>query len=342
MSDTDFARLLARAVRGETLNAHDTQTAFAAIMDGAVSEVEIAALLTAFATRKPALPEIVGAARALRQAMLTVEAPPDAIDLCGTGGDAHGTLNISTACAFVVAGAGIPVAKHGNRAMSSKSGGADVLEALGARLEISPSRARTCLLEHKVCFLFAQQYHPAMKYAAPVRRALGFRTIFNLLGPLANPAGVRRQLVGVSDPELLETIAEALRELGAESAWVVHGSDGLDELTTTGPTNVAVLERNTVTRRMIVPAEAGLPLASLKDLTGGSAADNAAAITRLFAGEKSAFRDAVLLNASAALMIAGRARELKEGMALASASLDEGAARRALQGYIAFSRESAT
>lgn len=338
MSATTFGVLLNRVIAGESLNAEDAGKAFGAIMAGDVDQSSIAALLTSLAKRKPTVAEIVGAARAMRQSMTTAFAPADAIDLCGTGGDGRGTLNISTASAFVVAGAGVPVAKHGNRGMSSTSGGADVLEALGALLDIGPEDASACLAEHGVCFLFAQRYHPAMKHAAPVRRALGFRTIFNLLGPISNPAGVTRQLVGVFDVEWVGPIAEALKQLGAQSAWVVHGSDGLDELTTTGPTEIAVLDGGTIRLRTITPEDAGLARSALADLRGGSPAQNAAAITRLLEGEKGAFRDAVLLNAAAALVIARRAEGLREGVGLAAKSLDSRSAKRALDGYVAFTR----
>ena len=240
MSNEDFNSLLKLVADGGTLNAEQSKRAFDLIMTGAVSETRIAALITAMAVRKPSVDEIVGAARALRAAMTSIEANPYAIDLCGTGGDGAGTLNISTACAFVVAACGVPVAKHGNRNMSSRSGTADCLEALGAKIELSPAGALRCLREVGVCFLFAQTYHPAMKYAAPVRKELGFRTIFNLLGPLSNPARVRRQLLGVYDRDWTRPIAEVLGRLGTERAWVVHG-DGLDEIAISGPTRVAIL-----------------------------------------------------------------------------------------------------
>src|SRR5471032_1630322 len=231
MTSDDFTVLLKRVASGHTLDAEQSGRAFGAIMAGEVSETRIAALVTAMAVRKPTVDELVGAVRAMRGAMKSIEASPYAIDLCGTGGDGIGTLNISTACAFVVAACGVPVAKHGNRNMSSKSGTADCLEALGVTIELSPAGASRCLREAGLCFLFAQSYHPAIKFAAPVRRELGFRTVFNLIGPLSNPARVRRQLVGVYDKEWTEPLAEVLGRLGAERAWVVHG-DGLDEIAT--------------------------------------------------------------------------------------------------------------
>jgi anthranilate phosphoribosyltransferase len=311
-------------------------------MSGIVDQAGIAALLTALAVRKPTVEEIVGAASAMRGAMEIVEAPSNAIDLCGTGGDGQGTLNISTACAFVVAGAGVPVAKHGNRNMSSKSGAADVLEALGANIDVDASRASACLRETGVCFLFAQRYHPAIKYAAPVRRALGFRTIFNLLGPLANPARVKRQLVGVFGKEWVEPIASAMNQLGSEFAWVVHGADGLDELSIAGNTNVAVLQGGSVREHTVTPEDADLRRTSLRALKGGTADENARALRRLFDGERSAYRDIVLLNSAAALIVAGKVRDLKHGAEYAAQSLDTGLARNTLDRFIAATREASS
>lgn len=339
MSDVEFSYLLKRVVGGETLSAEDSTRAFTAIMSGTVDAAAIAGLLTALAIRKPTVDEIVGGARAMRATMKTVEALPNAIDLCGTGGDGQGTLNISTACAFVVAGAGIPVAKHGNRNMSSKSGAADVLEALGANIEVDATRASRCLQETGVCFLFAQSYHPAMKYAAPVRRALGFRTIFNLLGPLANPARVTRQLVGVFGREWVEPIARAMRELGTEFAWVVHGTEGLDELSIAGTTHIAVLQNGTVQEHAVTPEDAGLRRSSLRALKGGTGDENARALRRLFEGEQSAYREIVVLNSAAALVVAGKVSNLKEGAGLAVQSLDSGSAGRTLDRFIAATRE---
>jgi len=339
MSDAEFSRLLRRVVGGESLSAEDSRRAFASIMSGVVEESGIAALLTAFAMRRPTVEELVGAARAMRSSMKTVDAPENAIDNCGTGGDGQGTLNISTACAFVVAGVGVPVAKHGNRNMSSKSGAADVLEALGANIDLEPQAAVACLRETGVCFLFAQTYHEAMKYAAPVRRALGFRTIFNLLGPISSPARVKRQLVGVFEREWVQPLAEALHQLGTETAWVVHGADGLDELSIAGTTHIASLENGKVTERTVTPEDAGLVRTSLRAIKGGSADENAQAILRLLDGEQSAFRDIVLLNSAAALVVAGKASDLKTGAALAAQSLDNRSARRTLERFVAATRE---
>jgi anthranilate phosphoribosyltransferase len=273
--------------------------------------------------------EIVGAVRTMRANMQSIEANPYAIDLCGTGGDGQHTLNISTACSFIVAACGIPVAKHGNRNMSSKSGAADVLEALGVKIDLEPSGASRCLREAGLCFLFAQKYHPAMARVAPVRKELGFRTIFNLLGPLSNPARVRRQLIGVFAPEWVAPLATALAQLGTELAWVVHGG-GMDELTTTGTTKIAVLEGGKVTTKEITPEDVGLPRAVMSDIVGGSAAENAAAMRDLFAGKKGPYRDIVLLNAAASLIVGGKCEVLKDGIALAAETIDSGTAAATL------------
>ncbi len=340
MSGEGFTDLLKRVAGGETLSAEQSAHAFGAVMAGEVSEIRIAALATALAVRGPSVDEIVGAVRAIRSTMQSVEANPYAIDLCGTGGDGIGTLNISTACAFVVAACGVPVAKHGNRNMSSKSGTADCLEALGVNIELPPAGAARCLREAGLCFLFAQAYNPAMKYAAPVRKELGFRTIFNLLGPLSNPARVRRQLVGVYGKEWCVPLALALGRLGAEHAWVVHG-DGLDEIATSGPSTVAVLEGGKVTTREIGPEEAGVSWSPLSALAGGTAVENAAALRRLFGGETGAYRDIVLINSAAALIVAGKAKDLREGASLAAGALDSGGAKAKLDALIAVSKASA-
>jgi len=336
-----FAPILERVSGGETLDTATSTRAFDEIMGGRVSEEQLANFLTVLAKRKPSIAEITGAARSMRAQMTTITASAYAIDLCGTGGDAHGTLNISTACAFVVAAAGVPVAKHGNRNMSSKSGAADVLEALGAKIEMEPERASACLRDTGICFLFAQTYHPAMRHAAAVRKQLGFRTIFNLLGPLSNPARVKRQLVGVYAKEWIEPLAQVLRELGTDKAWVVHGGDGLDELTTTDISHVAVLEAGRVTTREISPRELGLHRATLSSLKGGTAETNAAALTRLFAGEHGAYRDIVVLNSAAALVVAGHAPDLKTGAAMAMTALDKGLAKRTLEKFVAATQNAA-
>ncbi|HWU25368.1 MAG TPA: anthranilate phosphoribosyltransferase [Rhizomicrobium sp.] len=322
----DFTAILHQLASGDRLTQEVSTRAFGALMSGDISPVRVAALLTALAVREPSVDEIVGAVRAMRQAMRKIEAPKDAIDLCGTGGDGLGTLNISTAASFVVAACDVPVAKHGNRNMSSRTGAADVLEALGVRIELDPLAAERCLHEAGLCFLFAQTYHPAMKHVGSVRRELGFRTIFNLLGPLANPANVRRQLLGVYSREWILPVANVLAKLGAEKAWVVHGSDGLDEMTTTGVTHVAVLERGKISTMTVSPQDVGLEHAILSSLKGGIPEDNADAIRRLLGGAKGPFRDIVLLNAAAALVVADRAHDLKEGITRAAKAIDSGAA----------------
>jgi anthranilate phosphoribosyltransferase len=333
MSDAqdEFGAILKRAASGERLAAAEAASAFAAMMSGGVSEMRMAAFLTALAVRGPTVAEIVGAARAMRAAMTKVEAPRNAIDVCGTGGDGAGTLNVSTATAFVVAACGIPVAKHGNRAMSSRTGAADVLETLGVPINLDVETARKSLVNPGFAFLFAPSYHPAMKNVGPVRRDLGFRTVFNLLGPICNPAGVRRQLIGIYAREWLEPVAHVLADLGTEKAWIVHGSDGLDELSTTGPTRVAMLEDGQITVRDIVPEDAGIPRATLAALKGGTAEDNARAIRELLGGAKSAFRDIVLLNSAAALVVAGGASNLRDGVARAAEAIDTGRAANALE-----------
>jgi len=333
-----FTALLKQLVAGETLDAEASSRAFAALMSGEVSQIRMASFLTALATREATVDEIVGAARAMRAAMHKVAAPAGAIDLCGTGGDGHGTLNVSTAAAFVVAACGVPVAKHGNRNMSSRTGTADVLEALGVKIDIDAATAERCLRVAGLSFLFAQTYHPAMKHVAPVRKELGFRTIFNLLGPISNPAGVRRQLLGIYSRHWIEPIAHVLAKLGTEKAWIVHGSDGLDEMTTTGTTHVAVLENGNVTVHEIAPEDAGLPRTTLAALKGGEPVENAAALRALLDGAKGAYRDIVLLNAAAALIVAGNATELTAGVALAADAIDSGRARAALAKLIAVSQ----
>jgi anthranilate phosphoribosyltransferase len=278
----------------------------------------------------------------MRAQMKAIAAPPLAIDLCGTGGDGLGTLNISTAVSFVVAAAGVPVAKHGNRSMSSKSGAADILEALGVRIDLEPVAAERILRETGIVFLFAQTHHPAMRHVAGARRAIGKRTIFNLLGPLANPAGVKRQLVGIFAEEWLTPYAEALRALGCERAMVVHGRDGLDELTTTDITYVALLSDGVITRSQIAPEDAGLGRASLEELQGGTAMQNAAALKALLSGKGGAYRDIVLLNAAAALMVAERAKDILSGTELARDVLDSGAARVKLEQLVMTSNNLAS
>jgi len=321
---------LARVKSGAVLGEQESADAFDAIFTGQVGEDELAEFLLAMSGRGPTVAEITGAARSMRANMCSIEAPPDAIDLCGTGGDGHNTLNISTAVSFVVAGCGVPVAKHGNRSATSRAGAADVLEALGVKIELSQDAAQRCLDEAGSCFLFARAYHPAMRHVAAVRSRLGVRTIFNLLGPLSNPARVKRQLLGVYAREWLEPMAEVLAALGTERAWVVHGCDGLDEMTTTGVTYIAALDRGNV---QMLEFEA-VKRSAAADLKGGDAHHNAAAIRRLLDGEDGPFRDIVLLNAGAALIVAGKAQSIADGVRMAEASLDCGAALARLERLI--------
>jgi len=281
--------------------------------------------------------EITAGATVMRERALKVTAPADAIDIVGTGGDGVGTWNISTATAIVVAAAGVPVAKHGNRKASSLSGTADALQELGVNLDIDPAAISKCISEAGIGFMFAQAHHSAMKHVAPVRADLGIKTIFNMLGPLSNPALVKRQLLGVFAAEWVEPFAEALRNLGSDSAWVVHGSDGMDEITTTGPTAVAELKDGKIRIFEVTPEEAGLRRVSIDELKGGDPAENAAAIRRLFDGEPGAYRDIVLLNTAAALIVSGKAASLKEGVGAAARIVDSGAARETLAKLVAAS-----
>jgi anthranilate phosphoribosyltransferase len=295
------------------------------------------ALLMALRVRGETVDEITGAVTAMREKMLRVMAPPDAIDVVGTGGDASGSFNISTCAALIVAGAGVPVAKHGNRALSSRSGAADVLAALGVNIELTPEGVSRCIKQSGIGFMFAPAHHPAMKNVGPTRVELGTRTIFNLLGPLSNPAGVKRQMVGVFSRQWIEPLAQVLKNLGAQSVWVVHGSDGLDEITTAGPTYVAALENGAVRTFEITPEELGLQRVKPEALRGGSAKENAQALVDVLKGKSGAFRDVAALNAAAALIVAGRAKDLKQALALAQAAIDSGEAAGRLQRLVAAS-----
>lgn len=339
MSDT-FTPILKRLVGGETLDADISAAAFDEIMAGRTGDAEMAAFLTALAIRGASDDEIVGAARAMRSAMTAITAPPNAMDLCGTGGDGHGTLNVSTAVSFVVAACGVPVAKHGNRSVSSQTGAADVLEELGVKVELSPKAAEAVLHETNFCFLLAPAYHPAMKHVMPVRRALGFRTIFNVIGPLSNPANVKHQLLGVFSRDYVEPLANVLASLGSTKAWVVHGSDGMDEVTTTGVTHVATLDNGHIARREVTPEDAGLKRGTLAAIKGGDRKVNAAAIRALLDGTKNAYRDIVILNAAASLIVAGKAKHLKDSAALAGDAIDSGAAKNVLARVTAASQKA--
>ena len=332
MSDA-FKPLLARLADGATLTEEDADVFFTACLRGEPTPAQIAAAVTAMRMRGETVGEITASARAMRRAATRLEHPYRVIDTCGTGGDGLHTLNISTASALVVAGAGLKVAKHGNRAMSSRSGAADVLTALGVNVAASLEQSRRALDEANICFLFAPSHHGAMRHVTPIRQELGFRTIFNLLGPLANPAGAQRQVLGVYDSRWVEPLARVLGALGSERAWVVHGQ-GLDEITTTGPTHVAEWNNGGVRLFTVTPEAVGLPIASLADLQGGDPENNAAAIRALLDGAPGPYRDVVLLNAAAALLVADKVETLREGAALAAEVIDQGQAKAALERLI--------
>lgn len=330
----EFKRLVGIVAGGRTLNLEQARVAFDIMMSGNATPSQMGAFLMALRVRGETVEEITGGAMTMRAKALAIEAPEGAIDVVGTGGDAHGTYNISTATAFVVAGAGVPVAKHGNRAFSSKSGAADVLGALGVDLDADMALVQRALSDAGICFLMAPRHHGAMRNVGGPRVELGTRTIFNLLGPLSNPAGVKRLVVGVFDRAWIAPLAEVLGKLGAERAWVVHGADGMDELTTTGPTLVAELDRGAVRCFEVAPEDAGLPRARLADLKGADPATNAAAIRALLGGEAGPYRDIVVLNTAAALIVAGRAADLAEGAAKAAAAIDSGAALAKLESLV--------
>lgn len=317
------------------LDEAEAETAFSAILDGGVADKAIADFLVALSDRGETAPELAGAARAMRARMIPVSAPEGAIDVCGTGGDGHHTLNVSTAVSLVVAACGVPVAKHGNRAASSKAGAADTLEALGLNLDRAVETAELTLSDLGICFLFAQRYHPALARIAPIRKALGRRTIFNLMGPLANPARVRRQLVGIARPAYVPIYAEAIRRLGTEHSLVVSGDEGLDELSLAGGNELAEVKHGAILMRRIAPTDAGLALAPVEALRGGDAAYNAKALRALLQGEPGPYRDAVLLNAAAALIVAGEAANWHEGVEEAAEAIDKGLANALLNCWIA-------
>ena len=333
----EFKGLIAKAATGAALSREEAARGFDTMMSGEATPSQMGALLMALRVRGETVDEITGAVTAMREKMLRVRAPAGAIDVVGTGGDASGSFNISTCAAFIVAGAGVPVAKHGNRALSSRSGAADVLGALGVNIDLTPDGVSRCIREAGIGFMFAPAHHPAMKNVGPTRVELGTRTIFNLLGPLSNPASVKRQMVGVFSRQWIEPLAQVLNNLGSESVWVVHGSDGLDEITTAGATHVAALENGVVRTFEITPEQVGLERVKPEALRGGEAKENAQALSGVLKGEKSAFRDVAVLNAAAGLMVAGRAKELKQAVALAQASIDTGEADSRLQRLVASS-----
>ncbi len=326
-----FAPLLEKLRRHEDLSDEEASRAMGVIMDGAAQPAHIAGLLMALALKGERPGEMVGFARTMRARAVPLPRPVDDVfDTCGTGGDGAHTFNVSTAAAIVLAGAGVRVAKHGNRAVSSRCGSADVLEALGVNLEAPAERVIQALEEAGLAFFFAPAWHPSMRHAGPTRRELGVRTAFNLLGPLTNPAGARRQLIGVSRPEHTELMARTLGELGTERAWVVHGAGGLDEVSSLGHTKVSELRDGTVNTFYVHPADAGLAVASVSDLAGGTAGENAAMVNAVLKGCAGPRRDVVLLNAGAALLVAGKVDSLADGVALAAESIASGRARAAL------------
>ena len=333
----EFKALIGKVATGAALSREESSGAFDRMMSGEATPSQMGALLMGLRVRGETVDEITGAVSAMRAKMLRVSAPGNAIDVVGTGGDASGSYNISTCAAFIVAGAGIPVAKHGNRALSSRSGAADVLTSLGVKIDLTPEEVGRCISEAGIGFMFAPAHHPAMKNVGPTRVELGTRTIFNLLGPLSNPAGVKRQLVGVFSRQWIEPLAQVLNNLGSDSVWVVHGSDGLDEITTSGPTYVAALEKGKVRTFEIKPEDIGLKTVKPEALRGGDADTNAAALKGVLDNKDSAYRDVAMMNAAAALVVAQAAKDLKDGAALARKALESGAAKQRLDRLIAIS-----
>lgn len=325
---------------GQALDAQTAEQFMNALMSGEITAVQTAGLLAAMTVRGESVSEIVGFVRAMRANSLHLDVPYDVVDTCGTGGDGSNTFNISTAAAIVAAAGGVPMAKHGNRAASSQCGSADVLAALGARVNLSEPEALACLRETNLCFLFAQSYHPAMKHAAEPRKQLGFRTIFNILGPLTNPAGAKRQVIGVFRPELVEKVAEALLQLGTDHAFVVHGAGGIDEFSLQGESIVAEVQHGTIRHYTVTPEMYGLKPAPVRDLVGGDAHQNARILQSVLAGEQGPRRDVVLLNAGAVLNVAGKVQTLADGVHLAADIIDSGAATRTLYAFVRAAQQS--
>lgn len=329
-----FKPFLAKVATGAVLSRDEARAAFDTILSGEVTAAQSAAFLMALRVRGEQVEEILGAVTALRSRMLKVDAPGDAIDIVGTGGDNSGSYNVSTLAAIVTAACGVPVAKHGNRSASSRSGAADVLTALGVKVGLEPAGISRCLAEAGVGFMFAPAHHASMRHVAPVRTELGTRTIFNLIGPLSNPAGVKRQLVGAFSEHWLLPMIEVLKSLGSERVWAVHGLDGLDEISTTGPTKIVTLDQGKIGSFILDPAELGLARAAPEDLVGGEPAENARALCEVLDGRKSAYRDIAALNAAAALVVAGQAADLKEGLARSLAAIDSGKASATLAALV--------
>lgn len=344
MSDA-IKSLLTKVCAGDALSRDEAETAFSLIMSGELTSAQIAALLVALKVRGETIDELIGAVSVMRAKMTPVElAEPlasNVMDIVGTGGDGKGSYNVSTTTAITVAACGVPVAKHGNRAVSSQSGAADVLKALGVNIDIGPKQIAACIVEAGIGFMFAPMHHAAMKHVGPTRAELGQRTIFNLIGPLSNPAGVKRQLVGVYDERWLVPIAETLNALGCEAAWVVYGIDGMDEITTTGITHLAKLEEGAVSLAAIDPRDHGIDLVDERELAGGDADQNAKALRAVLSGESGAYTDIVLLNAAAALCVAGAATTLDKGISKAREALASGKALATLEKLIAVSNQGA-
>lgn len=330
----DFRALLGEVAAGALLSVKQAERAFDFMMAGEATPAQMGGLLMGLRVRGETVDEITGGAKAMRARALTMDAPEGAIDTCGTGGDAKGTFNVSTGAALVSAACGVPVAKHGNRALSSKSGSADVLIALGVNIEADMELVREALWQADIGFLMAPRHHGAMRHVAPTRVELGTRTIFNLLGPLSNPAGAKRQIIGVFDQAWAKPMAEVLRNLGSERVWVVHGSDGIDELTTTGPSTVVELKDGELNSFEVTPEEAGLARVGLEDLKGGDGEANAGVMAEMLDGAKGPIRDIVLLNTAAALIVAGQVENLKDGVAEGAKTIDSGAARATLDKLI--------
>jgi anthranilate phosphoribosyltransferase len=333
----DLKSIIGKVATGASLSREESASAFDAMMSGEATPSQMGGLLMALRVRGETVDEITGAVSAMRSKMLRVTAPAEAVDIVGTGGDGSGSVNVSTCASFIVAGAGVPVAKHGNRALSSRSGAADVLASLGVKIDLRPEQVGRCVKECGIGFMFAPAHHPAMKNVGPTRVELATRTIFNLLGPLSNPAGVKRQMVGVFSRQWVQPLAQVLKNLGSESVWVVHGSDGLDEITLTGPTFVSSLHNGEIRNFEINPEDAGLPRCAADGLKGGDADANAVALQSVLDGMPSPYRDVALFNAAAALVVAGRAKDLKDGVAIGTNSIDSGAAAARLKHLVAVS-----
>ncbi|MES0881952.1 anthranilate phosphoribosyltransferase [Roseibium sp. SCP14] len=334
---TTFKDIIAKVADGHALSPAEAREAFDVILSGSATPSQLGGFLMALRVRGESIAEVTGAVATMRSKMLPVDAPADAIDIVGTGGDNSGSYNISTCTALVVAGCGVPVAKHGNRSLSSKSGAAEALAQLGVDIDIAPEKISNCITSAGIGFMFAPLHHAAMKHVGPTRMELGTRTIFNLLGPLSNPAGVKRQMVGVFARRWVEPVAHSLKELGSEKAWVAHGSDGMDEITTTGSTYISELKDGKVRSFEISPADVGLPIAKAEDLKGGQPSENAKALREVLAGAQNAYRDIVLFNSAASLLVADKVSNLKDGVEMAADSIDNGSAADTLEKLVAAS-----